>query len=105
MNKRMIELLEQLDDVADRVLTDVQVLDNHLFLANKSATQEGKARAIELYIQDAGRFIAKWLPDAGIEVKTHAEAQAAHMILMHLAVEKYRENAGLMMNYIRMSNF
>lgn len=78
---------------ADRVLADVQVLDGHLLLASKSATQEGKARAIELYIQDAGRFVAKWLPDAGIEVTTHAEAQAAHMVLMHLAIEKYREGA------------
>lgn len=100
MNKDVIELLEQ----ADRVLADVQVLDGHLLLANKSATQEGKARAIELYMQDAARFVAKWLPDAGIEVKTHAEAQAAHMVLMHLAIEKYRENAGVMMNYIRMNN-
>lgn len=104
MNKRMIELLEQLDDVADRVLTDVQVLDNHLFLANKSATQEGKVRAIELYMQDAAHFMAKWLPDAGIPVTTHAEAQAAHMVLMHLAIEKYRENVEVMMNYIRMNN-
>ncbi|HGX5946614.1 TPA: hypothetical protein ACNE4N_004563 [Escherichia coli] len=100
-SKSMFELLEQ----ADRVLTDVQVLDNHLLLANKSATQAGKARAIELYIQDAARFMAKWLPDAGIEVTTHAEAQAAHMVLMHLAIEKYREDARVMMNYIRMNNY
>ena len=100
MMKNMFELLEQ----ADRVLADVQVLDGHLLLANKSATQEGRDRAVELYVQDAARFVAKWLPDAGIEVKTHAEAQAAHMVLMHLAVKKYRENARVMMNYIRMNN-
>lgn len=94
MNKNMIELLQQ----ADRVLADVQVLDDHLLLANKSATQEGKARAIELYVQDAARFIAKWLPDAGITVTTHAEAQAAHMVLMHLAIEKYRENALILLD-------
>lgn len=88
-SKNMIELLQQ----ADRVLADVQVLDNHLLLANKSATQEGKDRAVELYVQDAARFMAKWLPDAGIAVTTHAGAHAAHMILMHLAIAKYREIA------------
>lgn len=92
MNKNMIELLQQ----ADRVLADVQVLDKHLLLANKSATQEGKARAIELYVQDAARFMAKWLP--GIEVATEAEAQAAHMVLMHLAIAKYQDIALILLD-------
>ncbi|HDV2027849.1 TPA: hypothetical protein RHX51_003869 [Escherichia coli] len=105
MNKDVIELLEQLNKAAEFILADVKVLDGHLLLASKSATQEGRDRAVELYVQDAGRFVAKWLPDAGIEVTTHAEAQAAHMVLMHLAVKKYRENAGVMMNYIHMKNF
>lgn len=92
--KNMFELLEQ----SDRVLADVQVLDRHLLLANKSATQEGKARAIELYMQDAARFVAKWLPDAGITVTTHAEAQAAHMVLMRLTIDSYRESIVAMLN-------
>lgn len=100
MMKNMFELLEQ----ADRVLADVQVLDGHLLLANKSATQGGKARAIELYMQDAARFVAKWLPDAGIEVKTHAEATAAHMVLMHLAIDSYRSNMLAMLDFMKAKN-
>ena len=99
MNKGIIELLEQLNKASEHILADVQVLDGYLLLANKSATQEGKARAIELYMQDAARFVAKWLPDAGIEVTTHAEAQAAHMVLMRLTMEKYREIIGVMKDW------
>lgn len=99
MDKSIVELLKELDKDVDHVLADVQVLDSYLLLANKSATQGGKDRAIEMYVQDAARFIAKWLPDAGIEVTTHAEAQAAHMVLMRLTMEKYREIIGVMKDW------
>lgn len=92
MNKNIIELSKQ----ANRVLADVHVLDEHLLLANKSATQAGHDRAIERYVQDAARFMAKWFP--GLEVATEADATAAHMILMHLAIAKYQDLAEAMMN-------
>ncbi|KHI93878.1 hypothetical protein [Escherichia coli] len=104
MNKDVIELLEQLNKAAEYILADVKVLDGHLLLASKSATQEGRDRAVELYVQDAAHLINKWLPDVGVEVTNYAEATAAHMVLMHLAIDSYRSNMLAMLDFMKAKN-
>lgn len=104
MNKDVIEQFKQMYDAVNLILADVNVLDDRMLLASKSATQAGRDRAVELYVQDAARFMAKWFPDTGIEITTESEAQAAHMILMRMTIDAYRADMGEMLDYMEKNN-